>query len=68
MAADDDLIRVLRALADLTCDIDGQKNQLPREHREPFTQLVTALHDQVYGIADANGMVIYADQREKAQG
>lgn len=61
---DDDMLRVLRALADLTCDIDSQKNELPSQYREPFTRLVEASHKEVLAIAQEHEMVIYADQRE----
>lgn len=54
----------LSHLADLVCDIDEQKNQLPAEYRQSFNSIVEATHNHIKTIAWAHGLVVYADQEE----
>lgn len=59
-----ELRQALCEIADLSCEIDHQKNRLPEPYRHSFTQVVEAAHGHVKTIADYHGLVVYADQKE----
>lgn len=60
-----ELRQALCEIADLSCEIDHQKNKLPEPYRASFTQVVEAAHGHVKTIADYHGLVVYADQEQK---
>ena len=59
------LRQTLCEIADLTCEIDHQKNSLPELYRHNFTQVVEATHGHVKTVADDHGLSVYADQKQK---
>lgn len=59
-----ELRQALCEKADLSCEIDHQKNRLPEPYRHSFTQVVEAAHGHVKTIADDHGLVVYADEKE----
>ncbi|MFL1404222.1 hypothetical protein ACJO2E_02615 [Marinobacter sp. M1N3S26] len=56
----------LARLADLTCEIDEEKNRLPEQYRYNFEQVVEGTHDYIKAIAEYHGLTIYMEQREAA--
>lgn len=57
-----ELRQTLCEIADLTCEIDHHKNNLPELYRHNFTRVVEAAHGQVKAVADDHGLAVYADQ------
>lgn len=56
----------LARLADLTCELDEEKNRLPEQYRWSFAQVVEGTHDYIKAIADKHGVKVYMDQQEKS--
>ncbi|MCK7542930.1 hypothetical protein MLC59_01935 [Marinobacter bryozoorum] len=60
-----ELHQALCEIAELSCEIDHQKNRLPEPYRQSFTRVVESAHGHVKTIAGYHGLAVYADQKEE---